>query len=566
MGGQFTVTQRPLGLPRALEPPGQLGVQTLEPSMDRVRCGERETKIEPKVMEVLCYLAERPGQVVSREELEASVWAGTVVGYDALTSTIIKLRKAFDDDSRKPRFIETVSKRGYRLIATVSSADATAEPARKAAGPSRTTWLPVVAVLSLVLLAGIAWFLSSDSEPPVVRNDRPALVVLPFSDPTGAARQDYLAEGISEDIATDLSKYSGIQVIARYSSLVYRQKTLPLADLRQELGVDYVVTGSVRRSERKVRVSVELINAATGQQLWTDRFDAEKQSLFEVQDSIRRRVVEALAFPLTDEEKRFAARRYTNSIEAYNAFAQARASYARHTREANRQARQHLQSALAIDPQFARAYSLLALTHVDDFRFSWSADAQESVSAAERDALKAIELDQGLPQAHWVLGYIYLFGLKRHDAAIEQGRQTIRIDPNHADGHMLLAATYIYVGKPELTLQYAAQAMRLNPHYPSQYPSMMGYAHYFLGNHDEARKFLDQAVQMNPGRVPPTVYSIANQVASGNLGDAQWQISNLKLLDNRFDIDDWAARQPFASKELLQKVVADLRKAAAAKD
>ena len=535
----------------------------VEPSMDRIRCGGRETKVEPRVMEVLCYLADRPGQVVSREDLEASVWAGTVVGYDALTSTIIKLRKVFDDNSREPRFIETVPKRGYRLIARVSPVEVGVPGGDQPGSGSTSTripWVPVAVVaLVAVVLAG-TWFFLQPGEAPILR-DKPSLVVLPFADLTGSPGQDYLAEGITEDIATDLSKYSGIQVIARYSAQVYRQNKPSLADLRKELGVDYVVSGSVQKSGQQVRVNVELVNVTSGQQLWAERFDAKQPALFEVQDNIRGRVVRALAIPLTDEEKRFAARRYTNSIEAYNAFTQARASYARHTRESNRQARHYLKVALTIDPGFARAHGLLALTHVDDFRFYWSDDAMQSVQAAEVAALKAIDLDKQLPQAHWVLGYIYLFGLKRHEAAIEQGRQTLRIDPNHADGHMLLAATYIYVGKPELTVQYATQAMRLNPHFPSQYPSMMGYAQYFMGNYDEAKKYLDQAVQMNPGRVPPTVYSIANLAASGNIEDAQWQMSSLKLLDRHFTIDEWAARQPFAGSQLLAKVTGDLRKA-----
>jgi len=538
----------------------------VDPSTDRIRAGDRETKVEPRVMGVLCHLAARPGQVVSREELEAEVWAGMVVGYDALTSAIIKLRKAFDDDSRNPRIIETVSKRGYRLIAPVSPANPAAVEKSPSLPAKGKAGLWIGAVLVVAIAAALAWFVGRHEAPTVIKRDQPALVVLPFNDLTVDGKQNYLAEGITEDIATDVSKYSGIQVIARYSAQVYRRNKPALADLRKELGVTYVVSGSVQKSDQRVRVNVELVDAVSGKQLWAERFDTKRQDLFEVQDNIRSRVVEALAIPLTDEEKRYAARRYTNSLEAYNAFTQARASYARHTREASVQARQYLQTALAIDPGFARAYSLLALTHVDDFRFNWSKDPMESVRQAEAAALKAIDLDKQLPQAHWVLGYIYLFGLKRQDEAIKQGLQTLEIDPNHADGHMLLAATYIYVGKPELTLQYAAQAMRLNPHYPSQYPSMMGYAYYFLGNHEEARKYLDQAIMMNPGRVPPTVYSIANLAASGDIAGAQWQLENLRLPDRDFNINDWAARQPFASKELLDKVADDLRKAIVIRD
>jgi len=538
----------------------------VDPSTDRIRSGERESKVEPRVMAVLCYLADRPGQVVPREELEAAVWAGMVVGYDALTSAIIKLRKAFDDDSRKPRIIETVSKRGYRLIAPVRPAGAEGEAA---AGVNRAPTRGIKArfwmgggVLALLLLALLVYRVYPGAEsPPAPLPDKPTLVVLPFTNLGDSKKDDYFSDGITEDIATDLSQYSGINLIARYSAEFYRQQKPSFPGIHNELGVDYVIAGSVRRSDKAIRVNVQLIDAVNGKQLWAERFDSRMQQLFHVQDKIRSKIIEALAVPLTKEEKRFAARRYTRSIEAYNTFLLARASYGRHTREGSEQARQYLNTALTIDPQFARAYDLMALTYVDDFRYSWNAGNVDPVKAAEEAAKKAIELDNRIPQAHWVLGYIDLFGLKKHDAAIEQGIKAIKLDPNLADGHTLLAVTYLYKGQPQMTLRYVAEAMRLNPHYPSQYPAVMGYAHYFLGEWEEAEKYLNQAIEMNPGRMPPNVYLVANQSARGNLDDAKWNMENLRFLDQSFKVDEWAARQPFASKALRDKVVSDLRRA-----
>ena len=539
----------------------------VDPSTCRIRSGEKETKVEPRVMAVLCYLADRPGQVVAREELEAAVWTGMVVGYDALTSAIIKLRKAFDDDSRKPRIIETVSKRGYRVIAPVRpiGTEGTDMEASSVSSPVRTfpprAWIGG-GVLVAMLLAFLVYsnFFGTDA-PPSPLPDKPTLVVLPFDNLGDSKKDNYFSDGINEDIATDLSQYSGINLIARYSAEFYRQQKPSFPGIHNELGVDYVIAGSVRRSDKTIRVNVQLIDAVSGKQLWAERFDTPMQQLFHVQDKIRSKVIEALAVPLTQEEKRFAARRYTKSIEAYNSFLLARESYGRHTREGSEQARQHLETAIAIDPEFARAYDLMALTYVDDFRYSWNTSEGDPVKAAEQAALKAIELDDRIPQAHWVLGYIDLFGLKKHDAAIEQGLKAIKLDPNLADGHTLLAVTYLYKGQPQMTLRYVAEAMRLNPHYPSQYPAVMGYAHYFLGNWEEAEKYLKQAVEMNPGRMPPNIYLIANQSARGNLDDATWNMENLRFLDQSFDIDTWAKRQPFASQALLNRVVADLHRA-----
>jgi adenylate cyclase len=538
----------------------------VDPSTGRIRSGDQETKVEPRVMAVLCYLADRPGQVVAREELEGAVWSGMVVGYDALTSAIIKLRKAFDDDSRKPRIIETVSKRGYRLIAPVRSIDGEGEAGSGATATFTRTVKPRFWVGGGVLVSLLVAFLvyrayyGVDSTPAPLP-DKPTLVVLPFTNLGDRKKDDYFSDGITEDIATDLSQYSGINLIARYSAEFYRQQKPSFPAIHNELGVDYVIAGSVRRSNKTIRVNVQLIDAVNGKQLWAERFDTEMQQLFHVQDKIRSKVIEALAVPLTREEKRFAARRYTRSIEAYNSFLLARASYGRHTREGSEQARQYLDTAIAIDPEFARAYDLMALIYVDDFRYSWNTGDVDPVKAAEQAAKKALELDDRIPQAHWVLGYIDLFGLKKHDAAIEQGLKAIRLDPNLADGHTLLAVTYLYKGQPQMTLRYVAEAMRLNPHYPSQYPAVMGYAYYFLGEWDEAEKYLKQAIEMNPGRMPPNVYLVANQSARGDLDDAKWNMENLSFLDQSFKIDEWAMRQPFATKALRNKVVADLRRA-----
>ncbi|MGW8248696.1 MAG: winged helix-turn-helix domain-containing tetratricopeptide repeat protein [Acidiferrobacterales bacterium] len=538
----------------------------VDPSTGRIRSGDQETRVEPRVMALLCYLADRPGQVIAREELEGEVWTGMVVGYDALTSAIIKLRKAFDDDSRKPRIIETVSKRGYRLIAPVRSVGDAGEAGEGAAPAFSRTFKPRfwmgggVLVLLLAALLGYRAYHGVDL-PPAPLPDKPTLVVLPFTNLGDHKKDDYFSDGITEDIATDLSQYSGINLIARYSAEFYRQQKPSFPAIHNELGVDYVIAGSVRRSHKAIRVNVQLIDAVTGKQLWAERFDSEMQQLFHVQDKIRGKVIEALAVPLTKEEKRFAARRYTRSVEAYNAFLLARASYGRHTREGSEQARQYLETAIAIDPEFARAYDLMALTYVDDFRYAWNVGDVDPVRAAEQAAKKALELDDRIPQAHWVLGYIDLFGLKKHDAAIEQGLKAIRLDPNLADGHTLLAVTYLYKGQPRMTVRYVAEAMRLNPHYPSQYPAVMGYAHYFMGEWEEAEKYLKQAIEMNPGRMPPNVYLIASQSARGDLDDAKWNMENLRFLDQSFNIDEWAVRQPFATKALLNKVITDLHRA-----
>ncbi|UCE89962.1 MAG: winged helix-turn-helix domain-containing protein, partial [Pseudomonadota bacterium] len=502
----------------------QVGDWTVEPGNGRLRRGDVEVKLEPRVMDLLVCLARRPGEVITREELEASVWSGSVVGYDALTSAMIKLRRAFGDNSRHPRVIETVSKKGYRLIAAVSECRPAADdaPVQIPAAPlqSRTSpWSSATrAIAVFVGLVALAYFLATASRVSTPKHfesprvDKPSLVVLPFVNMSNDPGEEYFSDGITDDLITDLSKFSGLFVVARRTAFAYKQRTMDAKEVGKELSVSHVLEGSVRKADGQVRINAQLIDTDTGFHVWAERYDRRLEDIFAVQDDVRHRIVAALSVSLTEEEKRRIARRYTTSVGAYDHFLRGQAYFARHTQQDNRLAREQFRAAIDLDPSFARAYSALALANVDDFRYQWSQDSGRSAKLALDLATKAVALDKELPQAHWVLGYVHLFGNGNHEQALAMGQRTIALDPNHADGYALLAVTHVYAGQSERAKALISEAMRLNPDSPSQYAAVLGYARFFGGDYTGARRALEQALEINVNRLMPNLYLTATYV------------------------------------------------------
>ena len=542
--------------------PLRIGDWLIEPDAGRVSREGVSTKLEPKAMDLLVYLAQRPGQVLSREELEQAIWTGTVVGYDALTSAIIKLRKALNDRSRKPQIIETVSKRGYRLIAPVTTPDRespTHAAAVDTASPSRR-WLALafVAAVLLLMLMAISWLVVNRPTSPVPAI--PSIAILPFTNLSGDPKFEYFSDGITEDIITDLSKLSGLMVVARNSAFAYKDQPLALKTVAEKLGVRYVLEGSVRRAGDELRINVKLIDAETGAHLWAERYNRRLQDIFSVQDDVRGNIVKVLALTLTDDEQRAASRRYTQSVEAYDLLLRGQSLYARSTREDNARARELYKRAIGLDPNFARAYAAVALTFAEDSRYGWSADASASLKPAITYAQRAVALDPSIPQTHWSLGYVYVFN-RQYDAAVAAAERAIALDPNNADAHTTLAFGRVYQGRPRVAIPLVQKAMRLNPHYPSQYPSILGRAYYHSGQYPLAVETLRHALDINPGRISPQLYLILSYVALGKLDEAAWEVDQLRSHDPGFRLATVEHTIPIADSRELARIKDGLRRA-----
>ncbi|MGD8276011.1 MAG: winged helix-turn-helix domain-containing tetratricopeptide repeat protein [Thiohalocapsa sp.] len=550
----------------------QVGDWLVDPPAGQITKGERAVKLEPKVMDVLSYLALRPGELVTREDLERDVWMGAVVGYDSITTAVIKLRKALDDDARQPRYIATIPKRGYRLIAevqeptpgsevekTTGAAGSAAEPA--ASGISLSRWL--LAALLLLLFVGLvvlAYQNRRAQDGTASAALPPSIVVLPFTNLTGDPDQASFADGMTDDMITDLSRLSGLQVIAANTSFTYKDKQVQPQELKAELDVDFVLDGSVRRQGDVMRINARLVDAGTGFQKWAASFDRPTSQVFEVQDEVTDRIVEALALRISDREKQRLAQRSTDNLKAYDAFLEGQALSKIGTMESNQQAQRAYLRAIELDPGYGRAYGALAFAMAVAFRRGWTDIPLETMARALDLAKRGVALDDSIPQTHWALGYVHLMR-KELEQAESAAARSIEVAPNYADGFGLLALINNNLGRPEKAIEQINRGVQLNPYYTWDYPYNLGRAYYTLGRYEEAIEALDKAQERNENAAPIKLYLIASYVRVGRQGDAEWEAEELQMVNPEETVSHTEKAIPIANPELKQAFLDDLRAA-----
>lgn len=539
---------------------------------NRLSRGETEVKLESKVMAVLAYLVQHRGELVTRDELEQAIWGKVIVGYESLTGCIAKLRKVLGDDARRPRYIETISKKGYRLVAEVTGVDRSAatsapppgEPAGRDAVPPRRRRVVIGAAAVLLVLAGtglLAWFgINTPVVTPGGVATRPSIVVLPFVNLSDDPEDHYFSDGVTADLTTALSKLSGLLVVGQSASSGYRYKPTASGEIAESLGVRYVLEGSVRRTRDRLRVSAHLLDTESNLYLWSEKYDRDPTDLFEVQDEITGNIVTALSVKLTEQEKRRTASRYTVSFAAYDDFLRGQAHYMRHTREDYRRALGYYQQAIDRDPAFARAYSAMALARTAEYRRGWADPGSDQLDQALRLAQRGVELDGDLPQTQWALSYVYLFR-KDYDKANEVIKRAIELDPNFADSYLNLAVCKIHFGQPEEALGLVHKAMLLNPEYPAAYASVLGQAYYFQGQYAEAVPVLRDALERNLNLLIPHVFLVAALSKQGRLEEARWAATQLKTVAADFTADNFSEILPFQDDATLEDMRRHLKQA-----
>jgi adenylate cyclase len=323
-----------------------------------------------------------------------------------------------------------------------------------------------------------------------------SIAVLPFANMSGDAEQDYFADGISEDIITALSKLSQLFVIARNSSFTFKGKNVDVQEVGAKLGVRHVLEGSVRKSGNRVRITAQLIDAATGGHLWAERFDRDLTDIFAVQDDVTQHIVGALAINLTDDQQRLAPE-HTRNAEAYDCFLRGRELWHRLTKETNAAARDLLQRAIDLDPGFASAHAFLALTHGLDYLNRWSRSPQASREEGEAAATRAVAADDHDPCAHWALGLVRLYS-RQNDAAVAEVERALVLNPNFAEGHVSLGEALHYSGRNEEALVCFDRGMALNPYFPDVLLHFRALALFQLGRYEETVDLLLQRLSRNP--------------------------------------------------------------------
>lgn len=565
------------GTLQSTDPVFRLGKWQVRPASGEIADGRTVVRIEPKAMDVLVYLAAHEGQVVSREELERDVWHGALVGYDAVTGTVIKLRKALDDDARHPRYIATVPKRGYQLLpGAVQPPDAElpegphlSKPALPSASrprPSRI-WTLAIGLLVTLLIAISATVLVRQRQAPgsdalVPRGAGiPSLAVLPFSNLGGDRDQQYFIDGLTEDVITGLSKISGLRVIARNSAFAFAGTQVPAREAAEQLGVRYVLEGSMRRSGDRLRVTAKLVDTDTGTHLWAEQFDGGVGDLFAFQDRVAEQTAAALSVTLTESERRGLAAQPTTSFAAYEDYLRGRMIYGTLTKQENNLARAMFRHAIEKDPNFALAYAGLALSYIDDARSGWDQGDSPSADKAMEMAKKAVSLDESLPQAHFALGFVYLYGQARHEDAIAEARRAIQLDPNYADAYALLSSAYFFAGELEKTIDLDQEAMRINPASSFIYHIHLGRRQYLEGRYHEALETLLSAAAKNYNYLPTHVWLAATYAKLGDLEEAEWSADQVRTLDPSFSVKEWMRRRPYKNPEHRRLLVSGLQAA-----
>ncbi len=440
--------------------------------------------------------------------------------------------------------------------------------ARGPAGSGSSTWRRLtLPVLILVLIAGIAslfWYGSHrkhggpQSAPgSAVQLKTPTIAVLPFENLSDDPAQSYLSDGIADDLITELSRLSSLVVMARNSSFSYKGQGATAQEIGQGLGVSYLLAGSVRRAGDRLRITAQLVDTGSGQQMWAERYDRNLADVFALQDEITRKIVAALKIQLIRDEDIGRMGLETGSFEAYAAFLQGREDYSTQTRAGLERAAAAYRKAIALDPGFGRPYGALAVTLAWEVLRGWSASPAEALERAQRLAEQAVAIAPESPQAFWALSWVYL-QRRQYEQALAAAHESIRIAPSYADGYGLLALISNNLGNAREAMAYIEKAIALNPHYSWDYPYNLGRAHYQLGDFAEAIEYLRDAIERNEFNPFPRLYLIASYTRSDMTSEAEWEAMQLEVLTPGFTLSHIAQALPLENQAVRDQLLADL--------
>ena len=387
--------------------------------------------------------------------------------------------------------------------------------------------------------------------------DKPSIAVLPLENMSGDPEQEYFGDGIAEDILTALSKIEGLFVIARNSSFSYKGKSADVREMSRDLGVRYVVEGSVRKAGNRVRITAQLIDGETGGHVWAERYDGELTDIFGLQDEVTQKIVEALEVKLTAEQRDGLVHQGTANMEAYDCLLRGREQMVRSTRNASVEARALFERAIALDPDYAWAHAALAQAFLQTSIMVWTDDPAAALERAETLARKAIALDESLAAGHRVLGAVSLWQ-RRHDVALAEVERALELAPNDADCCDSLAGLCCFDGRPEQAIDAAQRSMRLNPHYMGLAPFSLGHAYFLLGRLDEAAAAFRDGIERNPNFMPNHLFLAAALGLVGDSETAEAAVAEARQRAPEMTAGMLVGRLPYADPADLERVLEGL--------
>ncbi|MBX6374653.1 MAG: winged helix-turn-helix domain-containing protein [Acetobacteraceae bacterium] len=500
------------------------------------------TELRPKSAEVLRFLAENAGHVVSRDALMSAVWPNVFVTDDSITQCITEIRRALGVEAA--RLLRTFPRRGYLLDAQVARQEVhvSASPAAQDMESGGRA------------LAGMA--ASS------IGDDRPSIAVLPFRCLPGDAQQSWFAEGIIEGIIHVLSGIENLFVIAQGSSLSYAGTDPDPRRVADELGVRYVLRGAVQRSEERLRITAQLIDAVDGRVLRAEKCDGAATDLFEMQDRIAAQVIAAIAPTVHEQELQRAMRKPPSSLTAYDLVLRALDLMPRLDSGLYEQAGELLKQAIALDPGYAPARSYAALWHLIRIAQGWTLDPAEDSGAAARNAAAALEREHYNATALAIQGHMLSYTRREFAAAARLLERATVAGPSNPTAWAFRSATTGYLGDGPRAVEQAEHAIRLSPLDPFVYLSehLLSQAHYIAGNYAEAVRWGRWVAQQNPRHAANLRTLTASLAASGDVEGARETARQLLALNPGFRLSRFAARTPLGGS-VLEQFLARLRAA-----
>lgn len=496
----------------------------VDPALGEI-CKDGQTiKLEPRAMQLLICLAQRPGEVLSVAELLDEVWNGALVGQDSVYTAVATLRRSLGDDSKHPRYIANIARRGYRLIAPVSP------------------WEDSVADVNVQEMSS--------------GTDRPSIVVMPFSNLGSDPNQHYFSDGLTEDITTELSRWHLLAVRPRSASVRYRGTTVDTAQVARELNVRFVVEGSVRRMDDRLRISVRLVNATSGSQIWVEKFDRPLDAIFAVQDRVVQTIVSTLVGRVQLSEVEQARRKPPTSLAAYECVLKANLLYWDDPAQAA-EATRLVEKAIELDPDYGFAHALAAAL----CQHRWFEDPAESDAALQEAyalATRAIALDSGESTNHAMLGLVYV-RQRSYELAVQCGRRAVEINPNNQWNAADLGIILVYAGESEEALTWFARAREIDPYFEEPwYWRAAALAHMNLHRYAQALSSLRHV------RVRSYRYSALMAACHAQLGSTEHTRANVAeclFMKPTFSITHFMAKEPLKIPADAAQLVASLRRA-----
>ena len=553
----------------------RFGVYEFDPYAEELRREGIRVRLEGQPLAILKMLLERPGEVVTREELQKKLWTGdTFVDFEhSLNAAVKRLRAALNDSADHPRYIETLARRGYRFVAPVNGVTSGTEDHTPVLIPSaaglnagfhgRGLWQSALLALFTVAVVGLGWLYwrqpPASPAAPVIRS----LAVLPLQNLSADSSQEYFADGMTEELIGQLSKIHGLRVISRTSAMHFKNTQLSVPEIAKKLGVDAIVEGSVVREGNKVRVHAQLIRGATDEHIWAGEYEREYQSILVIQEEVARTVAQHIKISLTPQERVNLAAARAVGPQVHENYLKGRYYFNQRTEDSLNKSIEYFQQAIAKDPSYALAYCGLADAYAL-LGFRGGAPSKDALSKAKAAALKAIELDDTLsdPHAslafiaetyewdwakaereykralelnpgdarthHWYAGYLMYVG--RFDEGIAEAKRARDLDPLSLPVNNALAGRLLVAGHVDEALQQLRETLQMNPHFAPAHQTL-GWAYLNKGKHEEAIQEFQQALKLSGTDDTDIMLDLGfAYAAAGNQGQAREILAKLKEL------------------------------------